>query len=158
MPMTLHDKELIAVAISVAAGCRPCTTYHLAQAGRQGASDDAIEKAVARAICVRNSASEGMRRHASGQPADLQENCDCQSAQLLDELIALGAALAVNCTENIATRLAAVQRLGTSREHLEEMLALVRLVRGQAVKHAEARMTDAGVEPQRCGTAPSGCC
>jgi AhpD family alkylhydroperoxidase len=37
MPMTMLNKELVAVAISVAAGCRPCTTYHLAKVREAGA-------------------------------------------------------------------------------------------------------------------------
>ncbi|MEJ2117510.1 MAG: carboxymuconolactone decarboxylase family protein [Alphaproteobacteria bacterium] len=47
MPMTVLNKELVAVAVSVAAGCRPCTTYHLAKAREAGASDADLEKAVA---------------------------------------------------------------------------------------------------------------
>ena len=66
MSLTTLNKELAAVAISVAAGCRPCTSHHLTEARRAGASDAAIEKAVASAVCVRTSATEGMRRHALG--------------------------------------------------------------------------------------------
>jgi len=64
LSLTMLEKEL--VAVSVAAGCRPCTTYHLAEVRRAGATDAGIEKAVAGAVCVRTSATEGMRRHALG--------------------------------------------------------------------------------------------
>lgn len=156
MSITLHDKELIAVAISVAAGCRPCTTYHLAEARRQNVSDAAIEVAIKSATDVRSSAAEGMRCHALRLTTE--ENNGWQLAQPLDELIALGAALAVNCVENTAKHLAGAQRLGVLQEHLDETLALVRMIRGQAIKHAEARMTEAGVAPQQSTPTPSACC
>lgn len=158
MPMTLHDKELVAVAISVAAGCRPCTTYHLAEARRQNVSDATIEAAITCAIDVRSRAAEGMRRHAQGLTSEDNSGCGCQSTQPLDELIALGAALAVNCAENTAKHLAGAQRLGVQQDHLDETVALVRMIRGQAVKHAEARITEAGVAPQQCAPVPSACC
>ncbi len=138
MPTSMLNKELVAVAVSVAASCRPCTTHHLAKARDAGASDTALEKAVAGAICVRTSAAEDMRRHALGlEPG--QKSCGCASSQPMEELIALGASLAVNCTENIAKHLAAARALDVPQEELDEVFALARFIRAQAVKHAEAQ-------------------
>lgn len=137
MSLTALDKEVVAVAISVAAGCRPCTTHHLIQAHRAGASDSAIETAVAGAICVRSSATEGMRRHALGL-APQGKGCGCASTTLMEELSALGASLAVNCTENIGKHLAAARALGASLGQLDEVLALAEKIRSRAVDHAEA--------------------
>jgi AhpD family alkylhydroperoxidase len=53
MTMTILDKELVALAISVAAGCRPCVTHHLIEVRKAGADDTAIEQSVAGAVCVR---------------------------------------------------------------------------------------------------------
>lgn len=137
MSMTLLNKELVAVAISVAAGCRPCTTYHLNKVRAAGASDEAIEKAVANAMRVRNSAGESMRRHALGLEPK-QEDCGCDSSQSVEELALLGASLAVNCTENIAKHLAVAKALDVPREELDEVLKLATFIRAQGVKHAEA--------------------
>ncbi|HYD31669.1 MAG TPA: carboxymuconolactone decarboxylase family protein [Azospirillaceae bacterium] len=134
--ITMLDKELVAVAISVAAGCRPCTTYHLAEARRAGADDAAIEKAVAGAMCVRKSATEGMRLHALGLEA-AEDGCGCGTTDALAELVALGASLAVNCTANIDKHLTAARRLDVPPEHLDAVAALAGKIRSQAIRHAE---------------------
>ena len=138
MPMTMLNKELVAVAVSVAAGCRPCTTYHIAKVREAGASDEAIENAVTGAVCVRTSATEGMRRHALGSEPE-QKSCGCTSSQPVEELIALGASLAVNCAENVAKHLAAARKLNVPQEEFDEVFTLAKFIRAQAVKHAEAQ-------------------
>jgi len=153
MSLTMLEKELVAVAISVAAGCRPCTTYHLKEVRRAGATDADIGKAVAGAVCVRTSATDGMRRHALGlEPG--QDGCGCGSTDRLAELVAIGASLAVNCTANLDKHLAAAQGVGVPREQIDEVVALVTMIRSKAVEHAEKRLgTTAGSEP-----APAACC
>ncbi len=153
MSLTMLEKELIAVAVSVAAGCRPCTIYHLAEARRAGAADADIEKAVAGAICVRTSAAEEMRRHALDlEPA--QSGCGCNPTDALAELVALGASLAVNCTANIDKHLAAARSLNVPPQHLDEVAALVTMIRSKAISHAEKSF--GGVAG--CAPVTAGCC
>ncbi len=45
MSITPKEKELVAVAISVAAGCKPCTDHHVAVARKARATDAAIGQA-----------------------------------------------------------------------------------------------------------------
>jgi AhpD family alkylhydroperoxidase len=45
MPITKKEKELAAVGISIAAGCKPCTDYHMKAVREAGASDDEIRRA-----------------------------------------------------------------------------------------------------------------
>lgn len=139
MSLTKLDKELVAVAVSVAAGCRPCTTHHLAEVRRAGATDTDIEKAVAGAVCVRTSATEGMRRQALGLPP-AEDGCGCGMTDPLAELVAVGASLAVNCTSNLDKHLTAARVLGVPQDHLDEVIALVAFIRSKAVGHAEARL------------------
>ena len=40
MAMNGNEKELVAVAISVAAGCKPCTDYHVEAVRKVGATED----------------------------------------------------------------------------------------------------------------------
>ncbi|MBP2316510.1 carboxymuconolactone decarboxylase family protein [Azospirillum soli] len=161
MSLTMLDKELVAVAVSVAAGCRPCTTYHLMEARREGATDAEIEKAVAGAVCMRSSASEGMRRHALDQ-SPAKDGCGCATTDARAELIAVGASLAVNCTSNLDKHLAAARALGVPQDHLDEVAALVALIRSKAINHAEARLGGGteGTPAASCvePTAPTTCC
>jgi len=139
MSLTMLDKELVAVAVSVAAGCRPCTPPHLAEVRRAGATEPDIEKAVAGAVCVRTSATEDMRRHALGLPP-AENGCGCKPIDARAELIAVGASLAVNCTANLDRHLTAARALGIPQDHLDEVAALVALIRSKAVGHAEAKL------------------
>lgn len=139
MALSTHDKTLIGVAISVAAGCRPCTSHYLGEARKAGASGTAIENAVAQAVCVRTSATAGMRRHALDLPPT-DEGCGCAAAERLDELIALGAALAVNCTANVDKHLAAVRALEVPQADIDEMAAMATHIRSQAIRRAEGRL------------------
>ncbi|BAE50641.1 hypothetical protein amb1837 [Paramagnetospirillum magneticum AMB-1] len=143
MPMTMLEKELVALAISVAAGCRPCVTHHLVEVRKAGADDAAIEQAVAGAVRVRKTATEGMRRHALGLDP-VTDGCGCGAADPLAELIALGAALAVNCTAGIDRHLAAARSLGIPQDRLDEVLGLASMIRSRAISHAEARLGATG--------------
>ncbi|PWC40392.1 carboxymuconolactone decarboxylase family protein [Azospirillum sp. TSO22-1] len=161
MSLTMLEKELVAVAISVAAGCRPCTTYHLAEVKRAGATGADIEKAVAGAVCVRTSATEGMGRHALGlEPAP--DGCGCGTTDMLAELIAIGASLAVNCTANLDKHLAAARALGVPQEHIDEVAALAAMIRSKAVHHVEKHLGDRAAPAPTAGcalvAAPAGCC
>jgi AhpD family alkylhydroperoxidase len=137
MPLNRHDKEVVAVAASIAAGCRPCTTYHRREARRAGVSEDDIAKAVAGAVCVRNGATEGMRRHGLGLEPPPTE-CGCGAGDRLAELAALGAALAVNCTANIEKHLAFARQIGVTEHDIRDAAAVANMIRGKAVEHAEA--------------------
>lgn len=143
MPMTNLEKELVALAISVAAGCRPCVTHHLVEVRKAGADDNAIEQAVAGAVCVRKAATEGMRRHALGL-VPVNGGCGCAASDPLVELIALGAALSVNCTAETDKHLTAARSLGVSQDQLDEVFALAAMIRSKAIGHAEARLGNAG--------------
>lgn len=139
MTMTTLEKELVALAISVAAGCRPCVTHHLVEVRKAGADDAAIEQTVAGAVCVRKAATEGMRRHALGLDP-VNEGCGCAVSDPLAELIGLGAALAVNCTAETDKHLSAARSLGVPKDQLDEVFALAAMIRSKAIGHAEARL------------------
>lgn len=158
MPMTHLEKELVALAISVAAGCRPCVTYHLVEVRKAGADDAAIETAVSGALCVRKAAAEGMRNHALGLDPVL-DGCS-GGTDPLAEMVALGAALAVNCTAETGRHLAAARSLGVAQDRLDEVFTLVAMIRSKAVGHAEARFTGSQPRGDCWGEAPKAarCC
>ena len=57
MTITPMEKELAAVGISVATGCRPCTDFHVKAARKLGASDAEIKQAMSDAFAVRRGAT-----------------------------------------------------------------------------------------------------
>ena len=50
--LTLKQKELIAVAVSLGAGCEPCYETHLEKARKLGNTDEEIREAIAVAVVV----------------------------------------------------------------------------------------------------------
>lgn len=52
MNLNLKEKELVAVGVSVATGCKPCLNYHFRKVQEAGASDEEIKQAISDAICV----------------------------------------------------------------------------------------------------------
>jgi AhpD family alkylhydroperoxidase len=52
MSLSLKEKELVYLGASVAAGCKPCTTFHCEKAQQTGASEDEIKTAFSDALSV----------------------------------------------------------------------------------------------------------
>jgi AhpD family alkylhydroperoxidase len=140
MGLTPEEKELAAVGISVAAGCRPCTSYHLKQVRKTEATEDEIRQAVVDAVCVRNSATELMRRHGL-ELADLDGDvaaCGCSGQTTrIGELVSIGAAFAVNCPSNLEEHLKAGGRVGVTEEEVKAVAELAAFIKKMAASHVE---------------------
>lgn len=139
MPLALKEKELAAVGISVAAGCKPCTDYHVKAVRAAGAADGEIRQAIADAICVRESALKVMKAHGLqllGESGG-DTGCGCAESNRTKELVSIGAAYAVNCTSNLQQHLAAAKNLGIDDEELSEVLSLAGFIKEKAASHVE---------------------
>ncbi len=140
MSITETEKELIAVGVSVAAGCRPCTVYHVKAARTAGASDDEIEHAVADALAVREDATRIMDGYALGQLGGLtvdNEPTPIDASQRAEILVSIGAALGVNCTASLKQYLAAAAELRLPQEDVKEIAKLAAVLRQKAASHVE---------------------
>jgi len=139
--LSQKEKELIAVGVSIAAGCQPCTAHHFKAARAAGATEEEIRQAVDDALCVRNSATKIMtalaEEHLGNEPA-LEEPCGCDAKPLIGELVSIGAALAVNCKTNLETHLKAARVAGASERQIQTTLGLARSIRKVAGQKAEA--------------------
>ncbi len=60
-------KELIAIGAAVAAKGQPCLDYHLAEAGKVGASASEVRTAVGVARMVRKASDENMDAYTDGK-------------------------------------------------------------------------------------------
>ena len=140
MAITTIEKELAAVAISVAAGCRPCFSYHFKEARKAGASDQEIGSAALEGTHVRRSAADVMVHFA-----DSHLKTSKQDGQQLHEiegdrgqlLIAIGAAFAVNCVTSLEKYFDTAEELAIPKEDIETILELSKMVKGRAAHHVE---------------------
>jgi len=140
MALTPDEKELTAVGISVAAGCRPCTSYHLKEVRKTRSTEDEIRQAVIDAVCVRNSATEIMRRHGLelGDVDREGPDCGCSGETTrIGELVSIGAAFAVNCSANLAKHLQASQTVGVTEDEVSAIAELAVFIKKMAASHIQ---------------------
>lgn len=138
--LTETQQELIAVGVSIAAGCKPCTAYHLMAARAAGASDSEIRQAVSHALDVRDSATKMMARLADkllGSAPEPAANTPAEES-LTDVLVSAGAALAVNCGANLEEHLKAARQMGATDYQVQTTLTIARAVKNMAGQKVEA--------------------
>ncbi|MHC4503260.1 MAG: carboxymuconolactone decarboxylase family protein [Planctomycetota bacterium] len=140
MALTSREKELVAVGTSVAAGCRPCTTYHMKAVRDTDATEHEVRRAVADADAVRRSAAESMRRHALEQLGGgevLPSAARAAEPTRIGALVSIGAAFATSCTSGLERHLKEAQSLGISDAEVRAVVELAAFIRNKAASHVE---------------------
>ena len=140
MSLTLKEKELVAVGNSIAAGCKPCTNYHMKKVKEAEATEGEIRQAIKIAAEIRRHAAEIMMAHGLrqlGVPDDGEYVAPAEEASRIEELIAIGASFAVNCTATLKHHLKASGKAGISRGEVEEVAKLAQFIKGKAASHVE---------------------
>ncbi len=160
MVLRLKEKELAAVGISVAAGCKPCTDYHVLAARKARASDEEIKQAVADALAVRKGATEIMEGHALAQLGEQRQDVApgrAGEANRVEALVNVGAAFAVNCASSLETYIAAAEAAAVAREDIVEIVKLSVFIRERATSHVErlCGVRERADETKQAATAPA---
>lgn len=137
--LTQKEKELVAVGASIAAGCQSCTAHHFKAVRAAGATEAEIRQAVDDALCVRNSATRIMTGLAEKHQGNgrLTEDPYCSEKPLIGELVSIGAALAVNCTTTLETRLQAARAAGATDRQIQTALGVAHAVKKMAGEKVE---------------------
>jgi AhpD family alkylhydroperoxidase len=140
MTITSKEKELAAVGISIATGCKPCTDFHMKKVREAGASDAEIKQAISDALSVRRSAGSIMEAYGLAHVGGRKSASDPEQAGTTDrvhELVCIGAAFGVNCVSSLKAHLDAAQRVGISHEEIETIVKLSAFIKGKAAPHVE---------------------
>jgi AhpD family alkylhydroperoxidase len=140
MALTLKEKELVAVGISVAAGCKPCTNYHVREVRKAEATDQEIRRAIEEAVQVRSNATQVMEAHGLrhlGVSKEVGDRAGSREATRMAELASIGAAFAVNCTSNLEKHMKASKRVGISEEEMQEVATLAAFIKKMGASHVE---------------------
>lgn len=142
------EKELVAVGISVAAGCKPCTDFHVNAARKAGASDHEIERAMVVALSVRERATVVMKsyalKHVGGSPDVSTPADDGGQGNRLDELVAIGSAFGVNCVSTLEQHLKSASEAGISEAEVTLIARLAMYIKKRAASHVERLTAAAG--------------
>jgi AhpD family alkylhydroperoxidase len=134
MAISVKEKELAAVGMSVAIGCKPCTDFHVKAARKSGASDAEIKQAMSDALAVRRRATEIMEAYGlvhlgERRPEDAEH---VGSTNRVKELVCIGAAFGVNCVASLKAHLEAAESVGISHDDITMIVKLSAFIRGKA--------------------------
>jgi len=133
--LALRERLLIGLGVAVAAGCVPCTRYHLQKAVEVGVSDEEARETVALAARMRQQATSDMEwraRRYLGETVEPEPDIESPPARELESLTALGVAYAVNSQALLMRAIKAVRAQGISHERISEAVDIARSVKGMA--------------------------
>jgi AhpD family alkylhydroperoxidase len=136
------EQEIAAVGISVAVGCKPCTSHHVRAARKAGATDEEMKAAVALALSVQANAAAAMETFfltRLGEPRRRapSERPSRQPPSRQDALVSVGVALAVNDVSNLPRHMAAAGAAGLDESEVESIMKLSRVIKGKGAYHLE---------------------
>ena len=140
--LTQKEKELVAVAASIASGCVPCTMHHLKAVREAGASQADVLGVIRIALDVRDNATEVMAEVAQGSlnyeyPGKAQSG---SIKQPIDNLVALGAALACNSVTGLEYCSATTKAAGASTRQIQTAIGIARSIRKSAAEKVDSRI------------------
>ncbi len=145
------DRELIGIGASIAAGCQPCTNFHLRAAPIAGASDAEISQAVNAALEVRRHAMEGMAQLADQKTgAPVSNTVSYQESPLIAELVAISAAYAVNSVPDLETHVTAARRLRATNGQILAAIKIARAVKILAESKVEEAASQGSGASREC--------
>jgi len=150
MAISVKERELIAVGISIAACCKPSTDYHVKAVRKTHACGQEIRQVILEAIAVRKGATEIMWSHglshlgdevSTETPDSYKESSGIEDnnkeASRTATLISLGSAYAINCITTLKKYLSVAERMGITTEEITKIVALVAFIKQKAASHVE---------------------
>lgn len=140
--LTQKEKELVALAASIASGCMPCTMHHIKAVREAGASEAEVLGATRIALDVRDNATEVMAEVAQGNldyeyPGKAQSN---STEQPINDLVAIGASLACNSVAGLEYHLTKATAAGASTRQIQIAIGIARAIRKEAAEKADIRV------------------
>jgi AhpD family alkylhydroperoxidase len=151
------DKSVLALAASIAGGCRSCTDYHLGALERAGGGQAEKDRAFAAAARGTEALMAGMAAHAGRGPS-VKRCCD-SAADRIDALLGTVVALTVADAVETARWRGLAEASGCGAADLAVVQGLARQIRERAVHYAELAFGATNpASPGACsGSSPCGC-
>ena len=139
----LKDKELVAVAASLAAGCIPCTEHHAGAVRQAGATELEVRWAAGVGLAVKARSGEVMaalaaeRLNARSTSASGLRIAGTAAESHLEPLVALAAAVGAHCVPAIEDSIAQARQLGWSEHDIRRAVGVGRMVREAGARKAD---------------------
>jgi AhpD family alkylhydroperoxidase len=148
--LSYKEKELVAIGVAVAAGCIPCTQYHMNAVTEAGATKDEITNAIDAALCVKGSTTGIMQKvayAALGMPTEDPASCCAGPTDRVKELVSIGAAVAVNCPTNFRKHVEAGCAVGVQDDEIHLVVGIAKMIRGKAIENVDTAAASVSASP-----------
>lgn len=154
--LTTQEKEIIALGVSIAAGCQPCTMHHLEAARAAGVCSRGTTLAINIGADVRRAAADAMAAWAIDQHGTVAQLTDEWVAQqgVVRALVSVAAAFAVNSVAQFEKFALEACSLGANDRQLELAVGIARRIKGVASQKIEAAAHRFVPERDLCGAEP----
>jgi AhpD family alkylhydroperoxidase len=147
--MVLNEKELeiVAISISVAAGCIPCTRYHIKEAGNLNATDVEIARAVRVGTDISDVAAGEMASIFDDGPAVDVGRVAEQANDRIPLLSIIGAAVARNSVSLFKASMKVRSAAGLDDSEIMEVVGLARRIIEKAASHIDPMVLNLDADP-----------
>ncbi|MFI5398655.1 MAG: carboxymuconolactone decarboxylase family protein [Candidatus Binatia bacterium] len=159
--LSQKDRELVMLSASVAAGCIPCTQYHMKAVQAAGADTEEITEVVNTARNVKAGANRMMVRVASealGLPGETEPSCFEEPTDRMTALAAIAAAVAANCPPLFHQQVQGGRAVGVGDDEIRLVVRIGQMIRGKATE----KMDEAAEGTSAAASVPAdgqcGCC
>ena len=135
------ELELAAIGISIAAGCVPCTKYHITEAGRSGASRLEILEALRNGVGIANTALSDMHRQFDPQAVSSFEDDINTGLSRCAILTGIGSSVASNSVQQLNIMIGLARSNQIQDKEIMEIVGLANRIKEKAASHL-VRVTD----------------
>ena len=157
--LNIKEKQLVYLSASIAAGCHPCTKYHLRKSREAGLTDIEINKILALTTSIRDNATNYMGSFAHNQKtADKLEVENRESRNRDDILVGIAASYSTNFPVGLEKYLSTAINIGISDVELSDIINLSKFVVDKARAHVEMITDKIGIEQQGENINEKDCC
>ncbi len=153
------EKEMIALGVSIAAGCQPCTRHHIKAARAAGTSGREMTLAVTASADIRRAATEAMAAWSIEQLGGATELPGEWLAQQerIRALVSVAAAFAVNSVVQFQLSAEQARHAGATDRQIQLAVAIARKIRGVAAEKVEAAAQELLAPQAQTAASPCGC-
>ena len=140
MALTFKEIELVNLGASIAAGCKPCTSYHFRKVKEATASDKEIKSAIEDAVNIRNFSSKEMENHALnhlGITKQNEANKEILNPDRVKVLVSIGASFAVNNAATLNNYIGLRKSVCITDADLNTIFKAVKLIKMKAALNVD---------------------
>ena len=135
MDLESKELELAAVGISIAAGCVPCTKYHITEAGRSAASSPDILEALRNGVAVANTALSDLHRQFDPQAVASFEVGINAGLSRCAILTGIGSSVASNSVRQLEIMIELARNNEIQDQEIMEIVGLANRIKAKAASH-----------------------